>query len=87
MRNETRERMILKQLSLHMYINFLFNRSGIMLGCMVSSGGEGVRTLAISGKAIKVCKINPTNELHLLCTLTLLSLDDGSEMEKVTFFW
>ena len=72
---------------IYTFINFLFNGSGIMLGCMVSSGIEGVRTSAISGKAIKVCKINLPNELHLLCILTLLSLDGGSEMEKVTFFW
>ena len=53
-----------------------------MVGYIVSSGGEG-QGWAISGKAIKVCKeINPP-----LCTLTLLSLNDGSEMEKVAFFW
>ena len=63
-----------------------FHSNGNRVDNIVSSFGEGLGG-AMSGKAIKVCKrINPTNELHSLCTLTLLSLNDGSEMERAAFF-
>ena len=68
--------------------NSVLKKTAACLGVWYPVEVKGNGTVLISGKAIKVCKINRPNELHLPYSPPWpLSLNDGSEMKKVTFFW